>query len=660
VRSSPAVATAAVVPASPAPVRAVEAAAAPVVAAASPLVAAAAEPTPLALDEDDGDIEEVQFDIVPQDAALTESIAREEVLPATAVPIASAPAMFETALPDGAPVRASIADDVEFHSAAVQTLVTADAAPTRKRKSSGEATDAIERAAAPTGGDDDDDEAQLVDDDEEEDDDDDNDRADGNNVQAESGAKPSQLKPVVKRARAGEAAESGADPVAAAALRTADERVRLAREKRAALERARADEQSRRDEVRKMRDERRRREAEEAERTKNEMKEQRRQRLEAKIRRKREEREQAIAERSESTAVAATTTTTTTTMAPSAAMPVAASRARPADEVVRKLAAAPVAAAATAAPVAQPIAQAAAAAPQLPIAAMATAEAPSAASLATPMVRKGPMALFGKLFGALGSPQATHASDKATATTVASAAAIVAASSPVRRAGPASAAAWATSAHTQQSAAVPHSKPVRDLTITAVPPQQAPPASSSSAAATGLMPPPTNYIRSPPPVNAASPRTLAAVAASGAKVSPAPESYLMSDCSEESDSAMSPETPEKRGKKVPLWAKRDALFRALQTQNVDPDEIFQDMAPPDLEEIFGAQRARYRRRASSANWTVDGLSTSENANFKRKMGFAPISQHVAQPLQPHRCSRRRCRTRIVEALRRGGTNQNHN
>ena len=84
---------------------------------------------------------------------------------------------------------------------------------------------------------------------------------------------------------------------------------------------------------------------------------------------------------------------------------------------------------------------------------------------------------------------------------------------------------------------------------------------------------------------------------------------------------MSPETPERRGKAVPAWAKRDALFVALQAQEQDPDLIFQDMAPPDLEEIFGAQRTRYRRRASSANWSRDGLSLAENLVYKRAMGF---------------------------------------
>jgi hypothetical protein len=641
--------------ASPAPIAVAEpmAAAAPVVDTAVPV---------------DEDVEEevMQVGHVEADLAVTTSIAREEALP-TLVQQAPdvAPAVMHTA------VRASIADDFEIHGANVQMLVTGDVSESRKRKSSGDASAEIERAAS-MHDDEHDDELTRVDQDiadadanehdtgdDDNDNDDDGDDDDAREPANDSddeldGAAPSGKqhvssgdKPQVKRARPAEA--DAADPAAAAALRTADERVRLAREKRAALEKARAEEQTKRDELRRMRDERRRREAEEAERKKNEVKEQRRQRLEAKIRRKREEREVAVGAKAPTEAEAATAIARPRvadeirkpTMPVAAAAPVATGALAP-------IAAAPVAAAAvlSAPVVAAPIAAAVTAKPAEP------AIADMSAPLATPMVRKGPMALFGKLFGGLGSPQGT--TSMAQATTAASAAAVVAASSPVRRAGPASAAAWATSStlaansHTAsvaslpsaaQPSALPQPKVVRELQ-TSVSANAATAAPSASVAAKTLMPPPINYIRSPPPVNNSSPRTLAAVGTqqTAQGVSPAVESYIMSDCSEEEDSGMSPETPEKRGKKVPLWAKRDALFRALQQQNVDPDEVFgPDLAPVDLEELFGAQRARYRRRASSANWQVDGLSTQENSRYKEKLFKSGLAQvhSVAQPLQPH-------------------------
>jgi hypothetical protein len=643
--------------ASPAPIAVAEpmAAAAPVVDTAVPV---------------DEDVEEevMQVGHVEADLAVTTSIAREEALP-TLVQQAPdlAPAVMHTA------ARASIADDFEIHGANVQMLVTGDASESRKRKSSGDASAEIERAASMQDDEHDDerDELTRVDqdnvdanehengDDDNDDDDDDEAREPANDSDDElDGAAPSGKqhvssgdKPQVKRARPAEA--DAADPAAAAALRTADERVRLAREKRAALEKARAEEQTKRDELRRMRDERRRREAEEAERKKNEVKEQRRQRLEAKIRRKREEREVAVGAKAPTEAEAST----------------AIARPRVADEIRKPImpvaaaasAAAPVATGALAPIAAVPIAAAAAASAPVvavPIAAAVTAKtaepaiADMSAPLATPMVRKGPMALFGKLFGGLGSPQGTTSMTQAT--TTASAAAVVAASSPVRRAGPASAAAWATSStlaansHTAslaatgaslpssaaQPSALPQPKVVRELQ-TSVSASAATAAPSASVAAKTLMPPPINYIRSPPPVNNSSPRTLAAVGTqqTAQGVSPAVESYIMSDCSEEEDSGMSPETPEKRGKKVPLWAKRDALFRALQQQNVDPDEVFgPDLAPVDLEELFGAQRARYRRRASSANWQVDGLSTQENSRYKEKLfKGSGLAHSVAQP-----------------------------
>jgi hypothetical protein len=430
--------------------------------------------------------------------------------------------------------------------------------------------------------------------------------------------------------------ESGADPASAAALRTADERVRLAREKRAALEKARAEEQSRRDEVRRMRDERRRREAEEAERKKNEVQQQRR--------------EKPRGQDSPQARGARAGDCRAQRVRPPSPPPPQRRRRRwrrvPQCRWPRRARARPTRLCASwrqhggrrcdggasgAADCAGGSGGAAAAdcgdgdrrgaecgvagdadGAQGPDGALWQAVWRARQPAGDARERQGDGDDGGKccchrcrvesraprrpgVGGGVGDVGA-HAAERGGAAQQAGA-------RPDHHGG--AAAAGAAGEQQQRGGDRPDATP------------------------------PTNYIRSPPPVNAASPRTLAAVAASGAKVSPAPESYLMSDCSEESDSAMSPETPEKRGKKVPLWAKRDALFRALQTQNVDPDEIFQDMAPPDLEEIFGAQRARYRRRASSANWTVDGLSTSENANFKRKMGFAPISQHVAQPLQPH-------------------------
>jgi hypothetical protein len=111
------------------------------------------------------------------------------------------------------------------------------------------------------------------------------------------------------------------------------------------------------------------------------------------------------------------------------------------------------------------------------------------------------------------------------------------------------------------------------------------------------------------------------------------------------------EEGEEPRKKVPEWAESSALLRALRAQNADPDAIFPDVGSPNLDEIFPSVRAepdkaaaagahaarhgssaatagRFRRRASTGNWTRDALTEKENIAYKKKMGYiAPSPQH---------------------------------
>jgi hypothetical protein len=43
-----------------------------------------------------------------------------------------------------------------------------------------------------------------------------------------------------------------------------------------------------------------------------------------------------------------------------------------------------------------------------------------------------------------------------------------------------------------------------------------------------------------------------------------------------------------------------------------------------MEELFKAPKNKFRHRTSSANWSRDGLTKSEEEEYARRMGFAPV------------------------------------
>lgn len=99
--------------------------------------------------------------------------------------------------------------------------------------------------------------------------------------------------------------------------------------------------------------------------------------------------------------------------------------------------------------------------------------------------------------------------------------------------------------------------------------------------------------------------------------------YQIDDYSSDQDSP---------GKRIgPEWTKKEQLWDALVRQsNVDPDDIFGTDFPKtcDLVEIFSTdkttaeERRRYRHRTSSGNWSRDELQPREQAQYKRRMGYA--------------------------------------
>jgi hypothetical protein len=84
-------------------------------------------------------------------------------------------------------------------------------------------------------------------------------------------------------------------------------------------------------------------------------------------------------------------------------------------------------------------------------------------------------------------------------------------------------------------------------------------------------------------------------------------------------------------KKIPAWATKANLDRALEEQNhgqvdgkrVDPDDIFPEVQSCDLVAIFGHKKAdKFRSRNSSGNWLRDQVTTAEKLVYKREMGFS--------------------------------------
>ena len=107
------------------------------------------------------------------------------------------------------------------------------------------------------------------------------------------------------------------------------------------------------------------------------------------------------------------------------------------------------------------------------------------------------------------------------------------------------------------------------------------------------------------------------------------QTYDMSDREEESDESDSDDEYETQRpkKKVPEWAQRHNLHRALERQfadgpnRLDPDKIFGEVLTCNLEDIFDKKKSRYQRRTSSGNWTKDHVTIAEKLTYKRTMGY---------------------------------------
>lgn len=91
-----------------------------------------------------------------------------------------------------------------------------------------------------------------------------------------------------------------------------------------------------------------------------------------------------------------------------------------------------------------------------------------------------------------------------------------------------------------------------------------------------------------------------------------------SDYASESDGEQS----SRRDKRIPDWALPQNLNIALANQmasDTDPDDIFGEVETCDLEAIFDRKKQRYKKRASSGNWTKDGATEKEKIAYKESM-----------------------------------------
>eukprot|EP00550_Attheya_septentrionalis_P005898 CAMPEP_0198286794 /NCGR_PEP_ID=MMETSP1449-20131203/5765_1 /TAXON_ID=420275 /ORGANISM="Attheya septentrionalis, Strain CCMP2084" /LENGTH=665 /DNA_ID=CAMNT_0043984599 /DNA_START=89 /DNA_END=2083 /DNA_ORIENTATION=- len=107
------------------------------------------------------------------------------------------------------------------------------------------------------------------------------------------------------------------------------------------------------------------------------------------------------------------------------------------------------------------------------------------------------------------------------------------------------------------------------------------------------------------------------------------QTYEMSDREgSDSDDDSSVDEDEAK-KKIPAWAQRTNLLKALQKQfdpsvnRYDPDVLFSEVQTCDLTAIFGpSEKRQYRERKSTGNWTNDQVTVAEKLTYKRKMGYS--------------------------------------
>lgn len=117
------------------------------------------------------------------------------------------------------------------------------------------------------------------------------------------------------------------------------------------------------------------------------------------------------------------------------------------------------------------------------------------------------------------------------------------------------------------------------------------------------------------------------------------DTYEISDREDsDSDDSDSESENDKRGKKIPGWASRQNLLKALEQQyngridgrKVDPDDIFPEVQSCNLEAIFGSKKSKYRSRNSSGNWTRDKVTVAEKLVYKRQMGFTAANDEESE------------------------------
>ncbi|KAI9137660.1 inner centromere protein, partial [Paraphysoderma sedebokerense] len=82
--------------------------------------------------------------------------------------------------------------------------------------------------------------------------------------------------------------------------------------------------------------------------------------------------------------------------------------------------------------------------------------------------------------------------------------------------------------------------------------------------------------------------------------------------------------------KIPSWAQSPYLRSALLDQGgTNPDDIFGNVQPLMLEDIFPNKEKRFRVRSSSANWSgVDALTRDEQNRYREYLGYKTQDNNI--------------------------------
>lgn len=93
---------------------------------------------------------------------------------------------------------------------------------------------------------------------------------------------------------------------------------------------------------------------------------------------------------------------------------------------------------------------------------------------------------------------------------------------------------------------------------------------------------------------------------------------------DDDDDSDSERMAKRKGKKIPTWAQKENVLKAIEKQTGDPDKHFSRVQSVNLEEVFAStqqNKKRYRARNSSGQWTKDRLTAKEEMEYKKKAGF---------------------------------------